>query len=62
MEKNIKSFSKKRAKIIEKYLNAKELVISKGFAAEIDWQDGVRLSEISERYFLREALSRFHTP
>ncbi|MFX0201002.1 MAG: hypothetical protein ACFFCW_33195 [Candidatus Hodarchaeota archaeon] len=54
MERGIKSPSRKK-KIVEAYLNAKETVIELGFGAEIDWQDQVRFSQITERDFLREA-------
>ena len=37
------------------YLTAKELVISSGFQAEIDWQDDLRFGQIEEPDFLREA-------
>ena len=42
-------------KIVEAYLKAKESIIEEGFAAEIDWQDETRFSEITESYFLRES-------
>ena len=42
-------------KIVDRYLCAKQLVIKKGFAKEIDWQDEIQLSKIDEAYFLREA-------
>ena len=42
-------------KIVEIYMKVKEAVIEKGFAAEIDWQDGIRFSQTSESDFLREA-------
>lgn len=45
----------KRKKIIDAYLIAKEAVIEKGFAEEIDWQDEVRFSNVTESDFLREA-------
>ena len=42
-------------KIVDSYVTAKELVIANGYADEIDWQDGLRFSQISESEFLREA-------
>ena len=41
--------------LIASYLTAREYVINKGFAAEIDWQDSRSLSELSESEFLEEA-------
>ena len=41
--------------LVDAYLTAKEYVILNGYAAEIDWQDGLRFSNISETDFLREA-------
>jgi len=36
------------------YLDAKRLVISAGFASEIDWQEDVRFDSLTEERFLRE--------
>lgn len=36
------------------YLDAKQLVISAGYAHEIDWQEGVRFDDLTEERFLRE--------
>ena len=44
-----------KTKICETYMQMKETVIRAGFASEIDWQDNIQLSHISERDFLREA-------
>jgi len=44
-----------RLKIVDRYLCAKEIVIKKGFAKEIDWQNEIQLSKINEAYFLKEA-------
>ena len=44
-----------RRKLAEAYLSAKESVIACGFAHEVDWQDGVRFSDLTETGFLREA-------
>lgn len=44
-----------KEKIGETYLKIKEAVIEKGFAAEIDWQNNIQLSQIRECDFLREA-------
>src|SRR6266852_2406322 len=41
--------------LIRAYIIAKEVVITSGFAAEIDWQEGVSLGRITERDFLRES-------
>ncbi len=40
--------------LAEKYIAAKEMVILRGFAHEIDWQDSVRWSNLDETTFLRE--------
>lgn len=42
-------------KTVERYMSAKETVISEGFASEIDWQDDLRFADITESDFLREA-------
>lgn len=42
-------------KLAEAYLGAKERLVTSGFAPEIDWQDNLCLSRISETDFLREA-------
>ena len=44
-----------RKKVVEAYLMAKETVIEGGFAAEIDWQDDIRFSHVTETDFLRES-------
>ena len=44
-----------RRRVVEIYLNAKQAVVERGFAAEIDWQDQIQLSQITESDFLREA-------
>ena len=49
---------RKRAKIIrlvDRYLAAKDAVIERGFAAEVDWQAAVSFDSIMESDFLREA-------
>ena len=51
----IASIPRSRTRIIEIYMKAKEAVIGEGFVAEIDWQDGIRFSQIGESDFLREA-------
>jgi len=42
-------------RLVESYLAAREVVISKGYAAEIDWQDTRCLSLLLESEFLEEA-------
>lgn len=44
-----------RKKIVETYLRAKQAVIAQGFEAEIDWQDSLQFSQITESDILREA-------
>ena len=51
----ISSTSGSRTKIVEAYMKAKEIIIEKGFASEIGWQDKIRISQITERDLLREA-------
>lgn len=41
--------------LIRGYLTAKETVVAEGYASEIDWQDNLCLSRITETDFLREA-------
>jgi len=41
--------------IIDFYLLAKSVVVAEGFAREIQWQDGIRISALAESDFLREA-------
>ena|SRR2546429_204774 len=41
--------------LVRAYIIAKEVVIARGFADEIDWQEGVSLHVITERDFLRES-------
>ncbi len=43
-----------KRKLVESYLTAREIVINKGFAAEIDWQESRCLSMLSESEFLEE--------
>ena len=47
--------SPKQSELVEIYLKVKETVIYQGFAEEIDWQDNIQFSDISESNFLREA-------
>ncbi len=47
--------TRKRKRIADGYMTAKEAVIDEGFAPEIDWQDEIRLSRVTESDFLREA-------
>lgn len=42
------------ARIAAQYLTAKETVIERGFASEIDWQDSLSIENITETDFLRE--------
>lgn len=42
-------------RLTEAYLTARERVIQRGFAAEVDWQESRHLDAISETEFLREA-------
>lgn len=46
---------KKRIKLADLYLRAKEAIIKEGFAEEIDWQNDIQFSRINESYFLKEA-------
>lgn len=41
-------------RLAHSYLDAKQLVISAGYAREIDWQEDVRFCELTEERFLRE--------
>lgn len=41
-------------RLAHSYLDAKQLVISAGYAAEIDWQETVRFNDLTEGKFLRE--------
>ena len=41
--------------IVDFYKKAKKTVIERGFAPEIDWQNGIQFSRITESDFLREA-------
>lgn len=41
--------------LVQAYLIAKQAVIRQGFAAEIDWQDGVVFDALNETTFLRES-------
>ena len=45
----------RQQKIGNIYIKIKEAVLGEGFAAEIDWQDNIRFSHITECDFLREA-------
>lgn len=44
-----------RSKLVNFYLKAKEAIIKEGFAEEIDWQNDIQFSQITESYFLEEA-------
>ena len=44
-----------KKKLVETYLIAKEEVIQRGYAEEVDWQDQLCFSRITETDFLREA-------
>lgn len=44
-----------REKLVDCYLKAKETIINKGFAEEIDWQNDIQFNQINESSFLREA-------
>jgi len=37
------------------YLTAKEYVLKAGYGSEIDWQESISLSEVTEQHFLRES-------
>ena len=41
--------------VLINYLEAKEAVIRAGFSAELDWQEDIRFSGVTESDFLREA-------
>lgn len=41
--------------ILNSYLDAKETVIRAGFSTELDWQEDIRFSRVTESDFLREA-------
>jgi len=41
--------------LVSVYLDAKDYIIAAGYAAEIDWQEERRLSDVTECGFLREA-------
>src|SRR5262245_56961933 len=41
--------------LLRAYLTARELIVARGYAWEIDWQDRQRLDSVSERDFLQEA-------
>src|SRR5436305_243829 len=41
-------------RLAHSYLDAKQLVISAGYADEIDWQETVRFNDLTEGKFLRE--------
>lgn len=41
--------------LVDQYLTAKDAIIEKGFAAEVDWQATVCFESITESDFLREA-------
>src|SRR5882757_6063688 len=41
-------------RLAHSYLDAKQLVISAGYAHEIDWQEDVRFDGLTEERFLRE--------
>ena len=42
-------------RVVGFYLLAKSVVVGEGFGEEIEWQDRVQFSEVSESQFLREA-------
>ena len=44
-----------RRELIDSYLTARETVVNRGFAAEIDWQESRCLASLSESEFLKEA-------
>src|SRR4051812_34177263 len=41
-------------KLAHSYLDAKQEVIAAGFAQEIDWQEDIRFSDLTEATFVRE--------
>jgi hypothetical protein len=41
--------------LVDAYLTARERIVAAGYAWEIDWQDRLRLEDVTESYFLREA-------
>ncbi len=41
--------------LVDQYLTAKDAIIERGFAAEVDWQTTVSFQSITESDFLREA-------
>ncbi len=41
--------------LVDRYLTAKDAIIERGFAAEVDWQATVSFESITESDFLREA-------
>lgn len=45
----------KLQRIVDFYLLAKRVVLSEGFAEELEWQDRLQFSEVGESLFLREA-------
>lgn len=47
--------SNKKTWLVDRYLNAKETVLQRGFAAEIDWQTTASIDLITEEDFLRES-------
>ena len=49
------SDSNRAATLLDVYLNAKDAVVARGFAWEIDWQAERRLDRIDEAEFLRES-------
>ena len=46
---------KKSTWLVDRYLAAKEVVIARGYAAEVDWQTAASLDAINESEFLRES-------
>jgi hypothetical protein len=42
-------------RIIDFYMLAKRVVVDEGFAEEIAWQNGLQLSDLNEKTFLRES-------
>ena len=51
----MKSREERRQRIVDFYLLAKGIVLDEGFQEEISWQTTVRLTEIDETAFLKEA-------
>jgi hypothetical protein len=45
----------KLERVVDFYLLAKGTVVGEGFGEELEWQDQIRLSDVDESHFLREA-------